>query len=71
MSRTEPLVQKQKRWIQAKEHGSPTDEEDARADFVKVLKQSKDWSNINPEDFPAELKFVPVMPGPFVEPSGS
>ena len=71
MSRTQPLVQKQKRWMQAREHGSPTDEEDARSDFVKVLKQSKDWSNINPEDFPAELKFVPVMPGPFVEPSGS
>ena len=61
-ARVQPLIQKQKRWIQAKEHGSPTDEEETRADFEKALKQSKDWSGSTPESFPASPVFVPVMP---------
>ena len=61
-ARVQPLIQKQKRWIQAKEHGSPTDEEETRADFEKALKQSKDWSGTTPESFPASPVFVPVMP---------
>ena len=61
---TNPVLEKYRKWQQAKQFGSPTDEETTLADFKASLLASSVWRETSPEKFPPAPEFEPNLPPP-------
>jgi serine/threonine-protein kinase len=61
---TNSVLEKFRKWQQAKQFGSPMDEETTLADFNAALLASPNWRNIDPSKFPDMPEFKPVLPPP-------
>jgi hypothetical protein len=61
---TDSVLEKFRKWQQAKQFGSPMDEETTLADFNAALLASPNWRNIDPSKFPDMPEFKPVLPPP-------